>query len=233
MTLLRHFSSQSVPGILYLFYCRVAQRKRRETRNNHELLLSSCNGCFRPDTQEGKRTKTDPAWVCLPYFRLGNPSFPILSSRRPHSLTISAVSKLALLLSETVFFLAPSRTSFASQRSGCGHRTCLRPRLSLPGAPGQRSLPAATPPFGAKTQNLLAPNILSHPSPTRDTRRGPCWVQLTLSGRKEERNEARRTKPPKEPFPILPPGPALMRIEMVCLGGISQGQSACLARLRS
>lgn len=68
-------------------------------------------------------------------------------------------------------FLAPSRTSFASQRSGCCHRTCLRPRLSLPGAPGQRSLPAAALSLSPSVPRLRTfwPQTFFHTHPPQGT----------------------------------------------------------------
>lgn len=142
-------------------------------------------------------------------FPLGYTSFPILVAsgliRRPRCIFCGRAWSQKLCFSS----LAPSVTS---PRSGCCHHTCLTPRLALPRAPGQRSLPAATLSLSAKTQNLLAPNILSHPAPTRDNRRGPCWVQLTLSGRKKRRKQE-GTSPLTGPFSLLPPRQALREIK--------------------
>lgn len=166
MFLLRVFLEFSIYATVVL---RKEKGEKQETTMSFYSVPATVASALILKKEKGQRwLQFDSACHTSPWVRLPFPFWWLLvPSRRPRSLAVFSVGKPWF---QNLCFssLAPSVTS---RRSGCCHHTCLRPRLSLPRAPGQRSLPAATLSLSPSVprHRTFWPQTFSHTQPPQGT----------------------------------------------------------------
>lgn len=173
MFLLRVFLEFSIYSTVVLLR---GERERNKTQPGAFIqFLPVTNRSFRPDTQEGKETKASgglglralfPPWVTL--------LFPFrwlwVSTCRPRSWAVCSVGDVGLRSS-----VSPPRLALSPLLllGGLAATVALAsgPGLSLPGAPGQRSLPAAALSLSPSAPRLPTfwPQTFSHTQPPPGT----------------------------------------------------------------
>lgn len=130
--LLESVPSLCVPRILYLGYCHVGLKKKK----NRELWVSSAHQFTLESTlilPKGKKAKTALAWGWMSQFSLGFTAFSIqVASHFVLELPGPGIYfPLKKLFSQKLFFSCSPAPVLLLQRSGCCY--CLSPSPSLPG----------------------------------------------------------------------------------------------------
>lgn len=203
MFLLRVFLEFSIYSTVVLLRGRV---EKQETTMSFYSVPVTIASALIPKKEKGQRPLQLRS-ACLISFPLGNTSFPIL-------VAFGLIQWAPLL--DCIFYrrswsqkpcsssLAPFLTSFASPRSGCCLRICLRPRLSFARAPGQRSLPAATLSLSPSAPGLRTfwPQTFFHTQPPQGTHaERPLLGSVNSEWEKERKEQCLR----RSSFPYFLP----------------------------